>query len=238
MSYKILFSYAHPDDETFLSACLIHQLAEAGEPPALLLATRGDAGSKNGAYGHLSREELGALREKEMEQAARVLKLGQVAHLGFPDGKLAEVDPGSAVDAIAETVNRLQPSVVFTFPPDGCNYHPDHMAISRITTEAVVSGRCPSVRQLYYVMSGALHEEGRSPNLVIDTESQWAMKAEALRCHDSQIQAIHRHFGNLEHVHENWRYEAFALAWEQGVMWPVKTEGAARAELRLQLANT
>ncbi|MBB3111858.1 LmbE family N-acetylglucosaminyl deacetylase [Paenibacillus phyllosphaerae] len=233
MSYNILFSYAHPDDETFLSACLIHQLAEAGEPAALLLATRGDAGSKNGAFGHLTREQLGELREEEMERAARVLKLGQVTHLGFPDGKLAEVDPGSAVDAIAETVNRLQPSVVFTFPPDGCNYHPDHMAISRLTTEAVVSGRCPSVRQLYYVMSGALHEEGRRPNLVIDTAPLWAMKAEALRCHDSQILAIMRHFGPLETVLDDRRFEAFALAWEQGAMWPEKSEAEARAALRL-----
>ena len=77
------FCYAHPDDETFLSGCLIRMLADCSHPPALLLATRGDAGNKNGAYSQLSREELGKLAwergtfgpDKSEENARKDLKL-------------------------------------------------------------------------------------------------------------------------------------------------------------------
>ena len=44
MSQTAAFIYAHPDDETFLSGCLIRQLADQGDNPILLLATRGEAG--------------------------------------------------------------------------------------------------------------------------------------------------------------------------------------------------
>lgn len=230
---NIDFIYAHPDDETFLSACLIRQLADSGHPPALLLATRGDAGKKNGAYGHLTNEQLGELREREMSHAAAVIGLSEVVHLGYPDGKLAEVEERAAVERVADFINKRQSKALVTFPEDGGNRHPDHMAISRITTKAVLSGKCPSVKQLYYVMSNALQEEGRKPTFSIDTERQWKMKAEALRSHDSQILAIERYFGKLDVFPENRRYESFILAWEQGVFWPEKTEAEARKELQL-----
>jgi LmbE family N-acetylglucosaminyl deacetylase len=63
MSQTIGFIYAHPDDETFLSACLIRQLADEGNETVLLLATKGDAGKKNDPVSHLSNEEFGAVRK-------------------------------------------------------------------------------------------------------------------------------------------------------------------------------
>jgi len=225
--------YAHPDDETFLSACLIRQLADAGHPPALLLATRGDAGKKNGAFGHLTGEQLGALREREMNRAAAVLGLSEVVHLGYPDGQLAAAEEREAVERVAAFVDQCQSKVVFTFPEDGGNRHPDHMAISRLTTKAVLSGQCPSVERLYYVMSDELRKQGRRPAFTIDTEPQWQMKAEALRAHASQLLAIERYFGPLDAVPAERRYESFVLAWEQGVHWPEKSEAKAREELHL-----
>ncbi|CAG7645080.1 PIG-L deacetylase family protein [Paenibacillus allorhizosphaerae] len=225
--------YAHPDDETFLSACLIRQLADSGHPPALLLATRGDAGKKNGAFGHLSNEQLGELREREMSRAAAVIGLSEVVQLGYPDGKLAAVEENEAVKRVAEFINQCRSKAVFTFPEDGGNRHPDHMAISRITTKAVLSGQCPAVERLYYVMSDELRKEGHKPTLSIDTEPQWRMKAEALRAHESQILAIERYFGKLDVFPENRKYESFILAWEQGTFWPGKSEAKAREELHL-----
>ncbi|NTZ17451.1 PIG-L family deacetylase [Paenibacillus sp. JMULE4] len=218
MSQTVGFIYAHPDDETFLSACLIRQLADQGHRTVLLLATKGDAGQKNGYASHLSNGELAEVRVKEMEKAAEILGLSAVEHLGFPDGKSNTVDENIFIDGIVNFVNKYEPSMLFTFPADGGNFHPDHMTISKMTTAAVLSGRCPSVGRLYYAMSNTLMENGYKPSIVIDTEQQWPMKAEALKAHKSQIFAIERYFGKLDSFPENRRYELFVLAWEKGRM--------------------
>lgn len=215
MGQTVGFIYAHPDDETFLSACLIRQLADQGHRPVLLLATKGDAGKKNGHVSHLSNEELAEVRVKEMEKAAEILGLSVVEHLGFPDGKTNTVDENLFIDGIVSFVNKYEPSMLFTFPGDGGNFHPDHMTISKMTMSAVLSGRCPSVGKLYYSMSNTLMEEGAKPSIVVDTEKQWPMKADALRAHRSQIFAIERYFGKLDSFPENRRYESFVLAWEK-----------------------
>jgi LmbE family N-acetylglucosaminyl deacetylase len=220
MSRTIGFIYAHPDDETFLSACLIRQLADGGENPILLLATKGDAGKKNGPMAHLSNEELAVKRQQEMDRAAKILGLKVVEYLGFSDGKLSFADEHDFLEGVIGFIHKYNPEVVVTFPPDGGNGHPDHVAISRVTTKAVTTGRCPSVQKLYYTRSNGLIEKGYQPSCVIDTEPQWEMKASALRAHESQIFAIHRYFGDLTAFPEDRRYESFILGWEKGVFWP------------------
>ncbi len=224
MSRSTAFIFAHPDDETFLCASLIKRLAEQGEAPVLLLATRGDAGKKNGDVGHLSNEELGAQREREMINAANILGLGKVEHLGYPDGKLKEIEASTFTERVIDFIREHRPEVVVTFPEDGGNFHPDHMTISKIATSAVLSGRCPSVQKLYYIASNTLKENGHHPSITLDTEPYWAMKAEALRAHASQIYAIKRYFGDLESFPENRRYESFVLAWERGAWYPSRLE--------------
>ncbi|GLI10500.1 GlcNAc-PI de-N-acetylase [Paenibacillus tyrfis] len=224
MGEPVGFLYAHPDDETFLSACLIRQLADEGHAPVLLLATKGEAGQKNGYAAQATKEELAVIRVKEMEKAAAVLGIAEVEHLGFPDGKLDTVDETLFLDAVIGFINKHRLRIVVTFPEDGGNFHPDHMAISRFATAAVLSGRCPSVQKLYYIRSKTLTEQGYEPTLVIDTEQAWSVKAEALRAHTSQLLAIERYFGNLDVFPENRRYESFVLNWERGQRWPSKTE--------------
>lgn len=216
MKSPVAFIFAHPDDESFLSASLIRQLADRGEASALLLATRGDAGHKNGAYAHLSRQELGALRDAEMARAAEALGLREVRQLGHPDGGLNAVEEEPFVAQVAAFIDEVQARTVVTFPPDGGNRHPDHMAISRIATAAVRGGSCPTVEQLYYVWSDSLAEAGFAPTLRLDTAESWSVKADALRAHESQRLAIERYFGSLEQVPELRRYETFALVWERG----------------------
>ncbi len=86
MKHRYGFIYAHPDDETFLSACIIRKLADQGENPVLLLATRGEAG-RQGLERATDRSELAKLREKEMDEAAKVLGLisrGALGLAGWP----------------------------------------------------------------------------------------------------------------------------------------------------------
>ncbi|SDC65769.1 N-acetylglucosaminyl deacetylase, LmbE family [Paenibacillus sp. UNCCL117] len=225
MTATVAFVFAHPDDETYLASALIRRLADEGSPPVLLLATRGDAGQKNGAYAHESPQQLGVRREREMQRAAELLGLSVVEYLGYPDGKLNQMEEEEFVARIAEFLNRHQAQAVVTFPEDGGNGHPDHVTISKRTAQAVCSGRTPAVRKLYYVQSAALTEQGREPALQLDTESYWPVKAAALAAHESQRLAVERFFGELGNVlPEARRYESFALAWENGGGWPKKRE--------------
>lgn len=220
----VAFVFAHPDDESFSSACLIRGLRDAGHRPVLLLATKGDAGQKNGYAAHASREELAAIREKEMEKAAGILGLAAVEHLGLPDGKLKEIGQQRLVAGVVGFVARYRPRVIVTFPEDGMNFHPDHVAVSLAVTRAVVDGSCPSVEKLYVVLSDTLRAGGRRPSVVVDAKPGWAVKAEALRAHESQRLAVLRHFGNLDVCPEHRRYESFVLRWERGTDWPDRTE--------------
>ncbi|WP_248926254.1 PIG-L deacetylase family protein [Paenibacillus hamazuiensis] len=228
MTAKVAFLFAHPDDETFLCSCLIRKLADAQVPVSLLLATKGDAGYKNGYVKdlNLTREQLGAIRVREMEEAARILGIPQeaVQFLDFPDGQLQEADPDEFLRQVTAFLQRHEPQVVVTFPPDGGNGHRDHIAISQVTTKAVLGGGGPSVQKLYYCSSPALELSGHLPSVRLDTADMWAMKAEALKAHRSQLLAIERAFGTLDKVPEARRYEEFVLAWERGIRWPKKTE--------------
>lgn len=219
MKHRYGFIYAHPDDETFLSACIIRKLADQGEKPVLLLATRGEAG-RQGLERAKDRSELAKLREKEMDEAAIVLGLSHVEHLGHPDGQLAEIDFNALVAGIIAFIQRYEVEVLFTFPEDGGNGHPDHITISKATTAAVLSGECPSVRKLYYAAAASLRAKGHKPSIEVDTESGWPIKAAALRAHATQHVTIAKYFGDLDIFPESRRWEAFVLGWQDGTMWP------------------
>ncbi|OAS16294.1 PIG-L deacetylase family protein [Paenibacillus oryzisoli] len=207
------FIYAHPDDETFLSGCLIRRLADQGEDNVLLLATRGDAG-RQGLERAKNRQELAELREQEMLAAADILGISAIEHLGWPDGQLDEVDFETLVQQIITFIQRHEVENVYTFAEDGGNGHRDHIAISKATTAAVHSGACLSVKKLYYAFSPLLRAQGLQPSILVDTEKLWPVKAAALKAHHTQHVTIGRHFGNLVDFPEERRWEAFVLGWQ------------------------
>ncbi|MDD9267934.1 PIG-L deacetylase family protein [Paenibacillus sp. GCM10023248] len=219
MGQRYGFIYAHPDDETFLSGCLIRQFADQGDRPVLLLATRGDAG-RQGLERAADKAELARLREQEMVEAADVLGISHIEHLGWPDGSLADIDFDSLVAGVVAFIQRYEIENVFSFAEDGGNGHPDHVTISKAATAAVLSGQCPSVRRLYYALSNGLREQGHEPSIIVDTEKDWATKAAALKAHATQHVAIAKYFGDLDVFPEARRWEAFVLGWQDGVMWP------------------
>ncbi|OXM14942.1 PIG-L deacetylase family protein [Paenibacillus herberti] len=220
MNGPVALLLAHPDDETFLAAALIRTLANRGEAPVLLVATRGDAGLRGSQQARLLGSNLGAERERELAEAAAILGIKEVGHLGYPDGCLAEADEDEVIRQVAEYLAVHKPAALVTFPLDGGNGHPDHMAISRIGTRLVKDGHIPGLRQLYYVGSLALHEQGRKEALVLDTALHWDVKAAALAAHRSQADTISRYFGDLSAPPVEWQHERFYLAWEDGKDWP------------------
>ena len=102
----------------------------------LFCATDGDAG-KSSSVVVASRAELGALRRRELEGAARVLGFASVRACGHTDGALGAVEFDALVGELVAFLREHQPGVVITFGPEGApTQHRDHKAISRAATAA------------------------------------------------------------------------------------------------------
>jgi len=133
---KLLAVLAHPDDESLGFGGTLAKYAAEGIETHLVTATRGERG-RFGAQGKRGDPaEVGRVRESELRSAAAILGIGDVCVLGFPDGAVDTVHFGTALRAIASHIRRVQPQVIVTFGPDGAYGHPDHIAISQLTTAA------------------------------------------------------------------------------------------------------
>ena len=145
--------FAHPDDESLGTGGTLAKYAAEGVETYLLTATRGERGRFGDNGERPGPEVVGATREAELRAAARELGIREVTLLGFPDGALDSVDPVQAQEAIASHLRRIKPQVVITFGPEGAYGHPDHIAISQLTTAAVVrAADCDFAgSKLYYI---------------------------------------------------------------------------------------
>ncbi|MAU12799.1 MAG: hypothetical protein CL607_23450 [Anaerolineaceae bacterium] len=133
---RILAAYAHPDDECFCSGGTLATYTAAGAEALVISATPGDAGQIHDSY-NTTRQTLGSTRARELEDSCAALGVQHVQCWDYPDGSLAHVDITEVVDRLVTTMTEFQPDVVLTFGHDGGYGHPDHIAISYATEEAV-----------------------------------------------------------------------------------------------------
>jgi LmbE family N-acetylglucosaminyl deacetylase len=163
---KLMAILAHPDDESMGLGGTLARYAAEGVATHLVTATRGEKGwvglpeEDPGPYG------MGAIRQAELLNAAHMLGLQSVDFLNLIDGELAQADVHEATAHIVSLVRSIRPQVVVTFGPEGDYGHPDHIAISQLTTGALVCAADPMypgetrpahrVDKLYYMVNGPL----------------------------------------------------------------------------------
>jgi LmbE family N-acetylglucosaminyl deacetylase len=135
---RLLCVLAHPDDESLAMGGVLARYAAEGVATYLLTATRGEQGWLGAPGDDPGPASLGQIRADELRMAAAVLALREVQLLSYRDGGLAEADWAAAVATVAGYIRQVRPQVILTFGPDGATGHPDHIAISQITTAAVV----------------------------------------------------------------------------------------------------
>ncbi|MEW5959318.1 MAG: PIG-L family deacetylase, partial [Chloroflexota bacterium] len=145
---KLMCVLAHPDDESLATGGILAKYAAAGVQTFLLMATRGERGWSGPAGAYPGPQALGRLRQAELRAAAQVLGLREVVFLGYQDGEVDRADPAEAIAKIVTQLRRVQPDVVVTFDPNGMYGHPDHIAISQLTTTAVMAAADPSYQGL------------------------------------------------------------------------------------------
>lgn len=188
---------AHPDDESFGCAGALALAHDAGRVVRLLVVTRGEAGTPEGAED----PAFADVREDELRCAAGKIGFTEVTVLeDYPDGGVADLPFAQLVDDIATWLADRRPDAVITFGPHGITGHPDHVVVGSATRWAVErlaeSGLAPHA---VYVIApvfgpGATRydlsaEEGAASHR-IDITAVAERKVAALACHASQPDAV------------------------------------------------
>jgi N-acetylglucosamine malate deacetylase 2 len=226
----ILFSFAHPDDESFAAAATAMKYGAAGVRTVLVTATRGERG-KAGHPPVCAVAELGACRELELREAARIIGLDRVHILDYRDKELANAKHDEIRGSLVSIIRLEQPAIVATFDPNGFNLHPDHVAISRFTMDAVAAASDPR----WYPEHGHPHQVGRvvwtppmaaweagtidrleeraGADFVIESSAWRDRKEAALRAHRSQHLSIDRLFFNQPNLERVLGVEVWRHAW-------------------------
>lgn len=213
MSGGVVAVVAHPDDESLIAGGTLALAAATGTATGVVSLTRGEQGPISDR-GLATREQLGDVREAELEAAAVELGVGWSACLRYPDGELPWVDRDAAADELASLLARHAPAVVLTFGNDGLYWHPDHSATLEIARSAIE--RLGARVDLYEaawptdvmtMLVAAAAERGlpvglwgvepgafgcdRTPTVVIDVRPVLARKLAGLRAHRTQLGADH-----------------------------------------------
>jgi len=142
---KLMAVLAHPDDESLGFGGTLAKYAAEGVETYLVTATRGERGRFGDSGEKPPPEVVGRVREAELREAANILGLREVNFLDYIDGDLDRANVPEAVDRIAAHLRRVKPDVVITFGPEGAYGHPDHVAISQLTSAAVVAAAGPKM---------------------------------------------------------------------------------------------
>lgn len=229
----LLGVWAHPDDETFLSAGLMARAVDAGERVVVATATRGERGTPDPVQ--WPPERLAALREQELSRSLQVLGVHEHHWLGHRDGALPDVRREDAVAQVAALVEAVRPDTVVTFGPDGMTGHDDHRTVSAWVTAAWhATGRrsrlwFATLTPDFHRRWGALNDEvglwftGSAPPVTPEPELAACLlcddglsrrKYDALRAHASQVDGLVARVGE-ETFRQWWVEEAFVAAGER-----------------------
>ncbi len=192
---------AHPDDVEFYCAGVVIMLANRGVTVDLVLATSGDKGARDTTK---SRAKVARIRERETEDAARMLGISRVAFLRHPDAELDETL--ELREEFVTEIRKTRPDLVLTFDPNvPYRFHPDHRVVGRVALDAA----WPSARDpLTFPKAGPPHETkeawcfgGQAPDLEVDVSPVLERKIEARLAHASQT-------GSAAALKRRWRVSA------------------------------
>ena len=186
----LLAIFAHPDDEAFGTGGALTRYAAAGHTVKLICATRGESGKITDPEID-SASDVAQLRERELNEACRVMGLDAPVFLDFHDSgrqertryddpkALMNVDEATLEEVLLPHIGEIKPDVILTFDPHGIYGHIDHIKIHRAATAAFWSaGKVmnPAPKRLFYsvMASGRMKQmqamRENSPLSEIDAE--------------------------------------------------------------------
>lgn len=209
---SVLTVWAHPDDESYLAGGLMAAAAALGSSVTCVTATLGERG------GPVDQQaETAWRRAEELTEALHALGVTDHVVLGLSDGGCSMADPAPPVRALVDLLETRQPDTVVTFGPDGLTGHPDHQAVSRWVSAAVLLHPGPKPRLLHVtetadqaaaaggidgVYAPGLPRTHRPDQLALQLRLTGALldaKVDALRAHASQTRELEARVGALRY---------------------------------------
>jgi LmbE family N-acetylglucosaminyl deacetylase len=210
----ILGVWAHPDDETYLTAGLMAQAVRDGRRVVCITATRGEGGSMDEE--RWPPETMGEVREAELMRCFEILGVTEHHWLDLPDIDMDTALPEHGYEQVREIMADVQPDTVLTFGPDGMTGHVAHMSVSAWATRALGEVGKPGARVHYATYTEAWADEfvamynrfdvfrpGTPPisspdEITIDfplPPDLLEVKLRAIEAHDSQVGGMVEAFG-------------------------------------------
>ena len=177
MPIDIVALAAHRDDVEQTCGGTLLKMAARGHSTAILDLTRGEMGTRGSAQE----------REKEAEEAAKILRVSVRRALDIPDGRVENTFENRL--KIARVLRELRPQVLIL--PYWLARHPDHYTASVLGYEASflaglaklqVEGRPHRPRKIIYA---SLYYDVR-PTFVVDITDQFEARLQALMAYRSQ----------------------------------------------------
>jgi LmbE family N-acetylglucosaminyl deacetylase len=227
----ILGVWAHPDDETYLSAALMARGVRDGRRVTCVTATRGEEGSWDEERWPTA--TMGKVRDAELMRSLEILGVTDHRWLDYYDGTCAEVDQEEATAKVEAILREVDPDTVLSFGPDGMTDHPDHKATCAWATEAFRRAAKPGSKLYYACMTpewaaefvpvmnrfNVFMSDDTPPvaplaDLAIVYElhdDELDQKLEAIDAHESQVEGMMNAFGR-DFFRKAHKVETFRLA--------------------------
>ncbi len=226
----ILGVWAHPDDETYLTAGLMARGVRNGSRVVCVTATRGEGGSMDEERWPTA--TMGQVREQELMRSFDILGVTEHQWLDLPDVDMETPLPQEGAAKVRAILEEVGPDTVLTFGPDGMTGHEGHKSVSRWTTDAFRDAAKPGAK-LYYATNPPDWAEEWVPKLApfniflpgtppVTPRDELAvdyalppdildLKIQAIQAHVSQVEGLVHVFG-ADGLRDAMKEEAFRLA--------------------------
>ena len=179
----LLVFAAHPDDAEIGMGGTIAKHTQQGRRVGIIDLT----------YAEMSSNGDVETRQREAEEASRLLGLAVRENLGLPDRRLTAAP--EQVDRMVSAIRRYRPRRVFA--PYAVDRHPDHIACSRMAEEAVFNAKLrrympdepawTAESLIFYFINDA-----HIPGIIVDITEVQTRKMAALRAYRSQFEPADR----------------------------------------------
>lgn len=183
---------SHPDDLEIACGGTLAKYAKNGHKVFMCHIANGNMGHKE-----IMPKELGIIRAKEAELAAKILG-AEAINMNVGDAEVEASDKAIA-KKIVELIRYTKPDVIITHNPD--DYMRDHMQTSRLAYDASFVATLPHLLthsnytdkfpSIFYM--DTLAGIGFLPTEYVDVSDEIEQKFEALNAHESQIKWMLEH---------------------------------------------
>ena len=185
----------HPDDAEISCGGTVANWIRQGASVYYVLCSDGSKGTDDP---DMTPARLAKIRHSEQLEAAKTLGVKEVVALGYPDGELE--DTREFRGQLVRALRRFRPEVVICPDPYRVSFyfHRDHRIVGQVTQDAVFPYARDRLHFQEHEAEGLVpHKTGTlmfwGPEEIetyVDISESIDLKAEALKCHRSQLDGL------------------------------------------------